>query len=473
MKVLLVQPDYKRQGGTPQELAEHLLPSYSLILLAQILSKAGHQARVLDPWSNWVITGKGTENDLAKGLAQILHEEKFDLVGVSVYTPVRKEAMELAALAKQAAPGAKIVLGGPHPTRLGQFMLKENPGLIDYVAQGGADQCLPELAESLEGRGKHLSEIAGLVWRNDLGEVISNTKPVFNINVTGQEPVRFESYLQGLPGSRPGRAYIVTTRGCKYYCNFCSQVWKKALFHAEQRSVAEARRLIEEVGVDELVVYDDCLGLSGKHSADIFQEVARFNKKARLIGISHFQLLNPLWLNAFREAGGYGLMVGLESGHMKLRRKMNKHMDDKEICQGVEMVRNIGLKLGIYTMVGFPNEEIAQINSTKRLLEKIAPEQVIATVYDIKPGDMMIEWGIKAQMISETDFLDPERRIINYMSESELEAAAGMADYLETKFSSQVLLKDHDPSWWILGYDQDKRARLRKQAEEALAKCQN
>lgn len=473
MKVLLVQPDFKRRDSTPENLAAHLLPSYSLILLAQILDKAGHQARVLDAWSNWVVTGKGTENDLSAGLKSILEKESFDLVGISVYTPIRKEAMELAGLVKQKIPGAKIVMGGPHPTRLGQLMVKEFPGLIDYAVLGGADESLLELVESLEGKGKTLGEIAGLVWRNDQGEAISNSKPVFNLNLANQNPVNFENYLAALGGSRPERAYMVFSRGCKYYCNFCSQVWKKALFHPEHRAVAEARHLIEELGVKELVIYDDCLGLSPKQSADILQAVAKFQKQARLIGISHFQVLNPLWLNAFKEAGGYGLMVGLESGHLKLRRKMNKHMDDKEICQGVEMVRNLGLKLGIYTMVGFPNEEIAQISSTKRLLEKIGPEQVIATVYDIKPGDMMIEWGIKAQMIRETDYLDPERRIINYMNESELEAAVGMADLLETKFSSQVLLKDHDPSWWILGYDEQKRERLRKQAEDALAKCQN
>ena len=88
----------------------------------------------------------------------------------------------------------------------------------------------------------------------------------------------------------------------------------------------------------ELVFYDDCLGLSGKHSADIFMAIAKFQKKARLIGVSHIQLLNPLWLNAFKEAGGAGLMLGIESGALKLRRKMNKHIDDKEICSGVEQL---------------------------------------------------------------------------------------------------------------------------------------
>jgi hypothetical protein len=152
---------------------------------------------------------------------------------------------------------------------------------------------------------------------------------------------------------------------------------------------------------------------------------------------------------------------------------MNKHMEDKEVCQGVESLRQIGFKLGIYIMVGFPSEEITQLSSTCRLMEKIAPEQVIAGVYDIKPGDMMIEWGLKSLAVQEHDFLDLDRRIVNYMSEEELEAAVGMADYFETRFTTQALLKDHDPIWWVLGFDAEKRTRLRKKAEESLNKCQN
>ena len=218
--------------------------------------------------------------------------------------------------------------------------------------------------------------------------------------------------------------------------------------------------------------YDDCLGLDPKHSSEIFNAMARFKRKAKLIGISHIQLLNPLWLGPFKDAGGEALFLGIESGSLKLRRKMNKHMDDKEVCQGVELLRKIGFKLGIYIMVGFPSEEISQLSSTCRLMEKIAPEQIIAGVYDIKPGDMMIEWGLKSLAVQELDFLDLDRRIINYMSQEELEAAVGLADYFESRFTSRTLLSDHDPAWWVLGFDPEKRAKLKKKAEESLNKCQ-
>lgn len=472
MKILLIQPDYPRRESTPRELENRLLPSYSLILLAQILKQTGHEAMVLDGFSNWVLTGKGSENDLSLGLGRLLQQEKFDLVGISVYSPLRKEALNLARMVKEQCPGAKIVLGGPHPTRLWQSMLKANTGLVDFILLGGADESLPALLETVARRGS-LQEIPGLAWVNDQGEITANSRPVINVNLSKQSPVRLDHYLSAIGEKKLHRAYLVTTRGCRFPCNFCSQLWKKAVFHPKERAILEARHFIEELEVSELVFYDDCLGLDPRHSADIFSAMAGFKRKARLVGISHIQLLNPLWLDPFKAAGGEAIFLGIESGNLKLRRKMNKHLEDKEICSAVERLRRMGFKLGIYTMVGYPSEEIEQLSSTYRLLLKIAPEQVIATVYDIKPGDMMIEWGIKSLMLSENDYQNPDRRIVNYMSEAELEEAAGMADFFESSFNSRKLLKDHDPAWWLLGMDPARREQAREKADRALAKCQN
>jgi hypothetical protein len=35
---------------------------------------------------------------------------------------------------------------------------------------------------------------------------------------------------------------------------------------------------------------------------------------------------------------------------------MNNYIEDETICSGVELIRSLGIKLGIYIMVGFPSE---------------------------------------------------------------------------------------------------------------------
>jgi len=473
VKVLLIQPDYPRTESSPQELEKKLLPSYSLILLAQLLEVQGHQAQVLDGFSSWHLTGKKNQNQLDQALKLLLEKNDYELVGISVYTPLRKEAIELAQMVKRISPESKIVLGGPHPSRLYASMLDEYAGLVDFILLGGADISLLELVENLEGKGTARYRIPGLAWIGEGGEIRANSRPIINLDLTQQSPVRFDTYLDFLGNPKLKRAYMITSRGCRFWCNFCSQLWKKLLLHPLERAVQEARHLIEELEVEELVIYDDCLGARSEHTQSFFSALSKFSRPARLIGISHFQLLKEDWLSAFKKAGGYGILLGLESGSSKLRRKMNKHLEDDEICQGVELVRKLGLKLGIYTMVGFPNESVQDTYSTYKILSKIQPEQVIAPVYEIKPGDMMIEFGLKARMIQESDYLDLDRRIINYMSEPELKQAVGLADYLETSFSPEPFLSDLYPSWWVLGWSEEQRGKAREKAQQELKKCQN
>jgi radical SAM superfamily enzyme YgiQ (UPF0313 family) len=291
---------------------------------------------------------------------------------------------------------------------------------------------------------------------------------VINADLSRLPAVKFADYFAALGERRVKRAYLVTARGCKLWCNYCSQLWKKALYHPPARAVAEARKLIGDFQAEELVIYDDCLGMNPAHSAEIFRGLSSFNRSARLLGVSHFKYLDRNWLEPFKAAGGYGLMVGLASGSGKLRRKMNNYIEDEVICAGVELLRSLGIKLGIYTMVGFPGETPEDLAKTKELLKMISPEQVVATVYELKPGDILIEFGLKAEMVRESDYLNFDSRIINYMTESELRDAVGAADFFETEFTKEVLLKDADPAWWILGFDPDTREQLRKKAENRI-----
>jgi len=51
------------------------------------------------------------------------------------------------------------------------------------------------------------------------------------------------------------------------------------------------------------------------------------------------------------------------------------------------------------------------------------------------------------------------------MTDEELKSAVGFAEYLERKFTREVLLSDIDPAGWILGLDKETREELIKKAE--------
>ena len=95
MRVLLVHPDFKRATAKSADAADGMLPARSLIELGGVLSGAGHRVTVLDSFSARAREQKDPP-DMDRVLSIMLEEEDFDAVGISVCTPLRKEAHEMA-----------------------------------------------------------------------------------------------------------------------------------------------------------------------------------------------------------------------------------------------------------------------------------------------------------------------------------------------------------------------------------------
>jgi radical SAM superfamily enzyme YgiQ (UPF0313 family) len=119
-------------------------------------------------------------------------------------------------------------------------------------------------------------------------------------------------------------------------------------------------------------------------------------------------------------------------------------------------------------MFGYPNESLEDIEATRRIVEKIAPEQTLSTVFDIKPGDMMIEWGLLAGTLREKSWLDLNRPLINYQSEREQMLSAGIALLFDQRYTREVLAPEHDGADQVLGLSESQAAEAKALAREKL-----
>ncbi len=465
MKVLLVQPDYGREQPDPSAL----LPSYPLNLLAVILRKGGHDVTVLDPPLSHALFKDRPEKEYREFLASLMERERFDAVGVSVYAPLRKEALRVMREAKRANRLCKVIAGGPHPTRSGEAMLLKFPDLIDYVCLGAAERSLPALLEYLGGNSGPLFKVPGIMYRQTKKHVRSTSRPILSVEIERLPEVRYDGYLEHLPEGLE-RAYVMSTRGCIHWCNFCSNLWKKVILHPRENVISEVRHLAEDLKVKTIVIYDDCFGMKPEHSIPLLEGIAELGLDIQLQAISRFDLLSEEFLEAFVKAGGRDLVLGLETGSSRLRRKMNKHLDAGRICEGAESIRERGLRMGLYLMFGFPGESDHDVAQTYRLVKKLEPEQVLATVFEVKPGDMLYEFGIKSEAIKPEDWDNPEPRNVSYLSESEIELSVGRAMLFEKTFNREILFPEHDSAAWIRGFP---KAMVRAAVADAQNRLQS
>jgi radical SAM superfamily enzyme YgiQ (UPF0313 family) len=230
----------------------------------------------------------------------------------------------------------------------------------------------------------------------------------------------------------------------------------------------EVRYLVEECGTRELVLYDDAFGMKKDQALEILRGIQKLGADLRLQAVTRFDLVDEELLGAFADAGGRDLLLGLETGSAQLRRRMNKHLPDGLICEALERIRRHSLRVAVHLMFGYPGETAEDFEATRRILEKIAPEQTMSTVFDIKPGDMMIEWGLRADLLQEKNWLDLERPLINYQKEAELLVSAGAALLFDERFTREIIVPEHDGADLILGWSPERANEAKALAREAL-----
>ena len=108
-------------------------------------------------------------------IADIIIQEKPDIVGISCFTETRFAVLTVAKLIKTINQDIKIVLGGSHATFFAEQILK-NYKEIDYIILGEGEYSFLELVKNIESK-KSIENITGLAYRN--GEKIIINNPVF------------------------------------------------------------------------------------------------------------------------------------------------------------------------------------------------------------------------------------------------------------------------------------------------------
>jgi anaerobic magnesium-protoporphyrin IX monomethyl ester cyclase len=247
-RILLIGP-FDPQCGEYTFLA----PPLGVWRLAGVLNSAGIEARVFDPNCCREPPQRALERELAGG--------SWDVIGSSTTGMTLRFDLELAHLARRAAPGALLVAGGMEATFRPELMFALGP--FDFVILGEGERPLLELAARLRS-GQPLSGMRGTVQRSPGGALVSIPQPALNrgelrdaIYSTPYEQMPYRDYWErleaayrvgALPMKAAREAHLAEIRSvrlstlnyCPMNCTFCSAT---NFLHEAQGSVASVARL--------------------------------------------------------------------------------------------------------------------------------------------------------------------------------------------------------------------------------------
>lgn len=429
MNVLLVVADFPRDVGTREQfLARPSAPAIGVNHLATVLRKLGHNVVVIDALFHALRTGFRTRIDTAVGTTEVLREMgDVDCIGISITSPTRSYALAIARAAREHAPHATIVAGGPHVSVLEERLLEGHRDLYDYLVVGEGDRTLPELLDVIAGKRKP-AETPGIVYRSSTGSTCKTAaRPVLcehSLNdetlVPNTEYAQYQSFFDG--GRVPALA-MVTARGCPYGCTFCysPRLWCTYRCQSPERVLSEIDYFRTNYGIRHLRFQDDTFTYNRTRCLAVLAGLRSRQYGIDLYAHTRFDCIDEQVIEAYASAGGRSLYFGLESGAADMRRRMGKNggVTNERIGAVCRAVKKAGIRLGLWVMFGYPGETDDNVQETLQLLNSVQPDEVTCNPAHVHPHTPLYHQAEEERRYRLTDWLTRSQDFFPYDEASE------------------------------------------------------
>jgi radical SAM superfamily enzyme YgiQ (UPF0313 family) len=353
-------------------------PPLGLLYISSYLKTRGFAVDLFD----------STFENLASFEAYV-HQARPGLVGLYCNLMTKQNVLKMIQICRHV--GAWVVLGGPEPPHYAEEYLSHG---ADIVVVGEGEITLAELIPKLlAGRSQELEQVAGIVFRDDSGQIVRTaTRP--QIPKLSEQPwpdrdaIPMDQYLNTWK-THHGYSSIslITARGCPYTCTWCSHsVFGETHRRRTPEDVAdEVAWIAEQYHPDQLWYADDVFTIQPRWFLQYAAELKRRQLAIRFECISRADRLNAEIVAALAEMGCFRLWIGAESGSQRILDRMQRKANIEDVQLKTKMLQAKGIQVGMFIMLGYDGEEVGDIEATIDHLKKSGPDLFLTTVaYPIK-----------------------------------------------------------------------------------------
>ena len=353
MNVLLASPP------SPFLLDDRVVPSLGVLQVAASLRDHGHDVRVLD------LAGYDQVRMLEE--TERVIRDQYDVFGITATSPQFPYAVDLLQVIREADPGKRVILGGPHAT-----VDPDSCGMFDCVVLGdGEDAVIQALAPDAPKVIDAASTVkkGELKWRWPARDLIDMT-----------------SYKYRL-GGRLGTS-MLWSMGCPWGCLWCCGRLTPFLRRQRQRNVddvvREAEHLVEAYGVGAVTAYDDEVNIQQEPLLELCGKLAPLGLKYR--AFIKANLFTDQQAEAMAKAGFIEVCTGVESGSDRILGIMQKSTTFEINRRARETAQRYGLRFKAFCSIGHVGETEWDVMETKRWLLEVRPDDFDVTVITVYPG---------------------------------------------------------------------------------------
>jgi radical SAM superfamily enzyme YgiQ (UPF0313 family) len=369
----------------------------------------------------------GRNKDIfAKNLISLILNYNPDFIGITCMHAEKDEVHAVVRSLKKKLPKAVIVLGGPYASS--DYHSAANDENIDFVVVGEGEETFYDLVNSSYDGYKNLSEIKGLVYRQE-GRVKFNGYRAFwddlnTLPFPAWDLINLNDYFYGKKKAleNPLQIYkkavpILSSRGCPYQCTYCHDIFgKKFRARSPENILSEIEFLINNYGIREIEFLDDAFNIDKLRAEKIFSLIIERDLKIKICFSNGIRLdrIDDRALNLMKKAGVYRVNYGIESASERIQASIKKNLKIGIVKDVISQTVNKGILCGGFFMLGFPTETEEEAIATIQLAISSKLHTAVFGIATPFPGTEMFRSGIAEKRIfNNTDFYDAQKIIVN------------------------------------------------------------
>lgn len=380
MRILFLHPMPPPSILILQKITYH----FGIGMLSAVLKKEGHE-------TDYLAVHKFDRKKIAKKIQSL----RPGLVGISVTSNQFRLSEDITNFLHDEFK-IPVVLGGVHATVRPEETIAIRGAL--GICLGEGEYAMLELVRAIANDGRpDLSSLKiGNFWFKVDGEILKNpVRPLIqNLDslpfcdrdiIDFQKLLDYHNYLE-----------IRSSRGCPYHCAFCvNSTYQKLFTHkgkpyrtrSHESILSEIEMLVGKYKNIHSIVFDDeLMSVNKKWTTDFLEKYRKkfsfpFNMTIRA------NLVDPHFIKALKKAGCHTLMMGVESGDDAIRNDvLKKGVTTEEILDAAHTIKEAGIKLWTFNMVGVPYETQETIKKGIQLNKKIRTDIVFVSTFYPYPG---------------------------------------------------------------------------------------
>ena len=319
--------------------------------------------------------------------------------------------------------GLTVIVGGeafPHMMPIkSELRYFYDAGCFDYYIQGYGEVPLLELFKAIDEApakvklamadaptASPLEKVSGLVYPRPDGTMIEN-RPLFTRPevVPDFEGLPMDLYYKfpdewgKLPTEDQGVEEILIlpvklNYCCPMNCAFCissGDAFGKVTSMQPDAMAEAIKRLRDRWQTPYFMFADDLFNISRKHAVAMAEAFVKHDLKIMWSDCAYGKHLKQEDLELFRASGCCRLVWGLESGSLKIQKKIQKGIEFDEFAQIMQWSHEAGIYNSLEVIAGMPGETDEDIEETVQMLHRLRPwvDQMYLNPFSLITGSLM------------------------------------------------------------------------------------